>query len=63
VRPPKFELHSIFSFSETLLEAGALTIDETIIFATFEQNLHLGQADLTDQEIVYEEASDTLPSY
>jgi hypothetical protein len=46
-----------------LLEAGALTIGETIIFATFEQNLHLGQADLTDQEIVYEEASDTLPSY
>jgi hypothetical protein len=46
-----------------LLEAGALTIDETIIFATFEKNFHLGQADLTDQEIVSEEASDTLPSY
>jgi hypothetical protein len=44
------------TFFGTLLEAGMLTIGETIIFATFEQNLHLGQADLTDQEIVSEEA-------
>jgi hypothetical protein len=56
-------LSNKLTFSETLLETGALTIGETIIFATFEQNLHLSQADLMDQEIVYEEASDTLPSY
>jgi hypothetical protein len=32
-------------------------------FAAFEQNLHLGQENLMDQEIVSEEALDTLPSY
>jgi hypothetical protein len=40
-----------------------MTIGETIIFATFEQNLHLGLAYLTDQKIASEEAFDTLPSY